>query len=87
MAPSRNHFCSVCVYVCVCVWVCSRASANACANVDLLIQFATRPVLSSAASLPPLDFSTVSHIKDKIFGKKKVSERKMCVLIFYTTFI
>ena len=70
-------------YICVCVCVCG---GRAFAPVALLIQHATRmrhAVLSFAASLALPHFST-SHKGHDL--PKKVTERKMSVLIFSTTF-
>ena len=63
--------------------------ACGCTRVALLIQHATHMrhiVTSFVAPLAPSHFSTLSH-KRHDFPKKKVTEYKMCVLIFSTTFI
>jgi hypothetical protein len=65
-----------------------RVHARACVHVTLLNQHATRMrhiVTSFVAPLAPLYFSTVSHKRRDFW--KKVTEHKMCVLIFSTTFI
>ena len=64
------------------------ASGCACARVHLLIQHATRKrqiLLSFVASLVPPHFSTISH-KRRDF-RKNVTEYKMCIFIFSTSFI
>ena len=62
--------------VCVCV----------CACVPLVMQHAKniRRIISSSATSPALQFS-IFFINGMIFGKK-VTEHKMCVLIFSTNF-
>ena len=57
-----------------------------CVSVALVIQYAI-PMrhISSAAGLALQYFFTLSH-KRHIFGKK-CTERRMCVLIFSTTFV
>jgi hypothetical protein len=65
-----------------------RVHARARVLVALLIQHATHMrhiVTSFVAPLAPPCFSTLSH-KRRDF-RKKVIEHKMCVLIFYTTFV
>jgi hypothetical protein len=69
------------VGACVRVYTCARVC------VALLIQHATRIAILSAASLAPPHFFTLSHKRHDFPGGKKVTERKMCVLIFFTTFI
>ena len=57
------------------------------ARVALLIQHVTRMrhiVTSFVASLAPPNFSTLPHKRHDF--RKNVTEHKMCVLIFYTTF-
>ena len=57
-------------------------------GVALLIQHATRMrhvVTSFVAPLAPPYFSTLSHKRHDF--PEKVTEHKMCVLIFYTTFV
>jgi hypothetical protein len=44
-----------------------------------------RIILSPVASLAPPNFYTLSY--DTIFGKKKIIECKMCVLVFSGTFV
>jgi hypothetical protein len=71
-------------YLFVSVWV--RAWAVACACV--LIQRATRMrhvVTSFVVPLDPPKFSTLCHKRYDFL--KKVTEHKMCVLIFSTTFV
>jgi hypothetical protein len=73
------------------VRACGFPSARACAcayvHIALLIQHATRMrrVTSFVAPRCPLYFSTLSH-KWCDF-RKTVTEHKMCVLIFCTTFV
>jgi len=55
-------------------------------SVALVIKHAKRMLDSSMASLAVHYFSTFSH-KRHDFGRKKVTEHKMCVLIFSTTFV
>jgi hypothetical protein len=74
-------------YICVCV----RAGACACARVHvaLRVPHATRTRHIVTSFLAPQDqphISTLSH-KRRDFRKKKIVERKMCALIFFTTFV
>jgi hypothetical protein len=57
-------------------------------RVALLVQHATRMrrIVTFVTHLAPSYVSTLSH-KEQDFRKKKVTERKMCVLIFSTIFI
>jgi hypothetical protein len=67
---------------------CPRAWACARARVALLNQQATHMshiLLSLMASLAPPYFSTLSQKRNDF--QKKVTENKMSVLIFSTTFI
>ena len=91
------HWHETAVCVCLCVRVCrarggvdvgagARARACTCPRVALLIQQAMRRIiLSFAASLAPPHISTLSH-KRRDF-RKNVTEYKMCILIFSTSFI
>jgi hypothetical protein len=81
-----------CRSVCACVRACGYTGAWAFARayvcVALFIQNATRVrhiVTSFVASRSPPDFSTLSH--NRCDFRKKVVEHKMCVLIFFKTFI
>ena len=81
-ARSRNQ-CSR-----ACVFAGALACACACARLASLTQHAKRMrsmLLSSVVSLAPPYFSTLSNKRHD--HKKKVIERKTCVLIFSTTFI
>ena len=69
-------------YMRACGHVGSQARTCACAFVALLTQSAC--VILYAASLARQCFSTLSH-KQHDF-RKNVTEHKMCVLIFSTTF-
>jgi len=64
----------------VCEWVC------VCVCVAVVIQYGTRMrrITSSVAGLALLYFSTLCHERHD-FRKKKVTEHKMCILIFSTT--
>jgi hypothetical protein len=67
-----------------------RVRGRACESVRvvLLIQHATRmrnTVSSFLASLAPPHFSTLSHKRHD--SRKNVTERKMCISIFSTTFV
>jgi hypothetical protein len=79
------------LYLCVCarVWlwgVGARALASSGARVALLIKHAkSMSHIVCGLSAPPY-FSTLSH-KRHNFQEKKVTEHKICVLIFSTTFI
>jgi hypothetical protein len=60
-----------------------------CVSVALLIQHATRMrriILSSVVCPAFPHFSTLFH-KGMIFGGKKVTEHKMCVLFFSAAFV
>jgi hypothetical protein len=66
-------------------WACTCA----CVRVVLLIQHETpvrHIVTSFVAPLALPNFTTLSH-KRHDFRKKKVTEHKICVLIFDTTFV
>jgi hypothetical protein len=72
-----------CVFVRACVtgaWV----RACACGYVDLLIQFAKRRHIVTAACLAPPHFSTISYKWDVFW--KKLWNMKTCILIFCITF-
>jgi hypothetical protein len=82
----------VCVCVRACVYV-GTGRVGVCmhisAHIALLIQHATsmrHVVTSFVAPWSPLYFST-SHKRCDFRKKKKVVERKMCVLIFCTNFV
>jgi hypothetical protein len=97
---SRNHFCCgniisitywsvcACLRVLACVHVVTGARACVNVHVALLIQHATRSrhvMESFVAPRSPLYFSTLSH-KYCDF-RKNVTEYKMCVFVFSTTFV
>jgi hypothetical protein len=73
-----------CVRVSVCGWVEQRGSVLACVY-PYLSSIQRAAILSSAASLAPPHFSTLSHKRNVV--RKKVIEHKTCVLILSTTFI
>jgi hypothetical protein len=82
----------LCVHACAFVCACGYPGAWACVcehvHGALLIQLATRMrhiVTSFVAPLSPLYLSTLSHKRYDF--RKEVTENKMCVLIFSTTFI
>jgi hypothetical protein len=58
-----------------------------CVSVALVIQHAMRKrrIILSSLDCPALRFSTLSH--NGTFFRKKVTEAKMCVLIFSTVFV
>ena len=77
-------------YECVCVCVCVRERERERVRVRVcsLTQHARRMrrvTLSTVASLAPLYFSTLSH-KQHDF-RTKITEHKIGVLIFSTTFV
>ena len=78
-----------CVHANVRVWVPGSAWACACmcVHIGLLIQHAKRMrhIVISVASLAPPHFSTLYH--KKLDFRKNVTEHKMCILIFYITFV
>ena len=71
------------VFGCPGAWGCECA----CAPVALFIQHEVRMrhIVSSVASLAPPYFLTLSHKRHDF--RQKVTEHKMRVLIFSTTFI
>jgi hypothetical protein len=92
----------VCVWLCVCVCARARARARGCMRVDartrgcvhacacvaLLIQHAmcVRHIVKSfVAYLSPPHFSTLFHKRHDF--RKNVTDHKMGVLIFSTTFV
>jgi len=78
-ARSRNHCCSA---------TAIRITYSECVPVALVMQYAMRMrhnVLPSLACLAVQCVSTVSH-KWHDF-RKKITEHKMCVLIFSRTFV
>jgi hypothetical protein len=66
------------------MYVDARAPARACAFNLTNPEYKRAAILSSAASLAPLHFPTLSHKWHD--SRKKVIEHKMCILIFSTTF-
>jgi hypothetical protein len=96
LPKSNKYYILVCVHACACVRPCVRAfgyqGAWACAcsyvRVFLLIQHGTRMrhvVTSIVAPRSLLHFSALSH--KRCGFRKKVTEHKMCVFIFSTTFV
>jgi hypothetical protein len=73
----------ICVLACVGV----RAQARACLLrlLSYLPSTQRECAMLSAASLAPQYFSTLSHKRNNFL--KNVTEHKMCILIFSTTFI
>jgi len=72
-----SHSLSVCVCVCVCVCICSR-------------RYPARNAHGPYCHLWPSPlYNSFPHflINGKILEKKKVTEHKICVLIFSTTFV
>jgi hypothetical protein len=67
------------------VGVGAQARGRAFMRVDLLFLNATSIRQLSAASLAPPHSSTLSHKRHGF--RKKVTEHKMCVLIFSTIYI
>ena len=85
---SNKYYILVCVRALECVFSGEWACACACVHVALLIQHATRMrhiVTSFVAPQSPPHFSTLSHKWHDL--RKKVTDHKMRVLIFSTTFI
>ena len=86
---SDKYYIFVCVrarpaYLCPGRWAC----VCACVHVALLIQHATRMrhiVTSFVAPLALPCSSTLSHKRHDF--RKRVTEYKMCVLVFSTTFV
>ena len=92
LLPSKSSitYWSVCARACV--RACDYPGAWACAfsyvHIALLMQHATRMrhiVTSFVAPRSPLYFSTLSHKRCNF--RKTVTEHKMCVFIFSTTFV
>jgi hypothetical protein len=77
---SKFYIC-LCVCVCVCVCVCARARTIA----GVFSSMPRSDAILSSSSLPPPNISTLSHKRHDF--REKVTEHKMCVLIFSTTFI
>ena len=92
---SNKYYTFISVCVCVCARACACgcpgaawACACACVHVVLFIQHATHMrhiVTSFVAHLVLQYFSTLCHKRHDF--RKKVIDRKMCVLIFYTIFV
>jgi hypothetical protein len=66
-------------YIFVCVCVC------ACMHIVLLIQHMHHIVTSFVVPQAPPYFSTLSHKRRDL--QENVTENKMCVLTFFTTFV
>jgi hypothetical protein len=76
-----------CVCVCVCVWGGARVRACACEYVALFVQNVTcmRHIVSFVAPLARLHLPTLSH--KRLGFWKNVTEHKICILMFSTTFV
>jgi hypothetical protein len=93
-ARTRSHPCCgkalgslLRICLCVCVGLPGRVGVCMRARVALLIQHATRMrhIVSFVTSLPSQAFSTLSHKRHDF--RKKITEDKICVLIFSTAFV
>jgi hypothetical protein len=77
---------------CSCNQCCSGKAINItqpeCVFVALGVQHAMCVRQIVMCGLPaPQNFSTLSHKRHDFRKKKKITERKMCVLIFSTSFV
>jgi hypothetical protein len=75
-----------CVRVHAYVYVCGCTGDSVCLRAcSLTNQACNAPQYCDLASLAPPHFSTLSHERHDF--RKKISEHKICVVIFFTNFV